>query len=55
MIISKIIIVSVDLSRQKELNADRKAIQQIEFGGQLKNVDGINADGAESVCYNNFR
>ena len=28
---------AVDLSRQKELDADPKAIQQIEFVGQLKN------------------
>ena len=27
---------AVDLSRQKELDADLKAIQQIEFVGQLK-------------------
>ena len=38
MIISKIIIdlIAVDLSRQKELDADPKAIQQTEFVGQLK-------------------
>ena len=30
---------SVDLSRQEELNADPKVIQQIEFVGQLKNPD----------------
>ena len=28
---------AVDLSRQKEIDADPKAIQQIEFVGQLKN------------------
>ena len=28
-----------DLSRQKELDVDPKAIQQIEFVGQLKNLD----------------
>ena len=39
----------VDLSRQKELDADPKAIQQTEFVWQLKNKDDINADGAESV------
>ena len=37
------------MSRQKELDADQKAIQQIEFVRQLKNVDGINASGAESM------
>ena len=30
---------AVDLSRQKELDADPKAIQQIEFVGQLKKLD----------------
>ena len=29
-------LIAVDLSRQKELDADPKAIQQIEFIGQLK-------------------
>ena len=28
--------IAVDLSRQKELDADLKAIRQIEFFGQLK-------------------
>ena len=37
------------MSRQKELDADPKAIQQIEFVAQIKNVDGINADGMESM------
>ena len=30
---------AVDLSRQKELDADPKAIQQIELVGKLKNPD----------------
>ena len=30
---------TVDLSRWKELDADPKAIQQIEFVGQLKKLD----------------
>ena len=30
-------LIAVDLSRQKELDADTKAIQQTEFVGQLKN------------------
>ena len=30
-------LIAVDLSRQKELDADPKAIQQIEFVGQLEN------------------
>ena len=29
----------MDLSRQKELDADPKAIQQIEFVGKLKKLD----------------
>ena len=33
-------IIAVELSRQKELDADSKAIQQIEFVGQLKNLNG---------------
>ena len=37
-------ITPVDLRIQKELDADPKAIQQIEFVGQLKTVDGINTD-----------
>ena len=40
---------AVDLSRQKELDADPNAIQQIEFVEQLKNKDGINADGKQSM------
>ena len=42
-------IIAVDLSRQKELDADPKAILQIEFIGQLKNEDGINADETQSM------
>ena len=30
-------LIAVDLSRQKELDADPKAIEQIEFVGKLKN------------------
>ena len=40
---------AVDLSRQKELDADPKAIQQIEFVGKLNIAGSINTDGAESV------
>ena len=42
-------LIAVDLSRQKELDADPKAIQQIKFVGQLKNIDGANADGTQSM------
>ena len=42
-------LLAVDLSGQKELDADPKAILQIEFVGQLKNVDGVNADNNQSM------
>ena len=42
-------LIAVDLSRQIELDADPKEILQIEFVGQSKNVDGINADGTQSM------
>ena len=42
-------LIAVDLSRQKELYADLKAIQQIEFVGELKNTDAVNADGTQSM------
>ena len=42
-------LVAVDLSRQKELGSNPKAIQKIEYVGQSKNVDGINADGIQSM------
>ena len=32
-------LIAVDLSRQKELDADSKAIQQIQFVGQLRKLD----------------
>ena len=32
-------LIAVDLSRQKQLHADLKAIQQIELVGQLKKLD----------------
>ena len=34
---SKLLIIAIDLRRQKELDADPKAVQQLEFVGQLKN------------------
>ena len=42
-------LIKVDLSRQNELDADLKAIQKTEFPEQLKNVDGINAAGTQSM------
>ena len=41
--------VAVNLRRQNELYTNRKGIQQIEFVEQRKNIDGINAYGAESM------
>ena len=37
------------MSRQKELDTDPKEIQQIEFVGQSKNIDSINADGILTI------
>ena len=34
-------LIAIDLSRQKWLDADLKAIQQIEFVGQLNNPDNV--------------
>ena len=44
-----VISVAVNLRRQNELYTNRKGFQQIEFVEQLKNIDGINAYGAESM------
>ena len=35
-------LIAVDLSRQEELDANPKAIQQIEFSGLLKNLNNNN-------------
>ena len=44
---------AVDLKRQKEVDADPKAIQQIEIVGQFRNVyndyNAIDADGTQST------
>ena len=37
-------LIAADLSRQKGLDADSKAVQQMEFFGQLKNPDNATAD-----------
>ena len=42
-------LIAVDLCRQKELDANPKLSHQIEFLGQLKNVDSVNANGALSM------
>ena len=39
------------MSRQKELDADLKAIQEVEFVEQLNNTDSVNADGTESMFF----
>ena len=36
-------LIVIDLSRQKELDADPKAIHQIEFVGQWKKLDATDA------------
>ena len=41
--------IAVDLNRQKELDADPEAIQKTEFVGQLKHLDGINADDTKPM------
>ena len=35
------ILIAVDLSRQKKVDADPKVIQQIEFVGKFENNDGV--------------
>ena len=42
-------LISFDMSRQKELDADLKAIEEIILTGQLKNHDGVNPDGTQSI------
>ena len=37
------------MSRQKELEANSKTIQQRELVGQLKNTDSLNANGTQSM------
>lgn len=45
------ILITVDLSWQKELDAKPKAIQHIGFVGQLKNSDCLSANGARSMFF----
>ena len=42
-------LIAVDLNRQKELDADPKAIQQIDFDEQLKNDDGEMVGCTQSI------
>ena len=43
-------LIAVDLSRQKELDSDPKAIQQIEFVGQLKKLNN-DSNNVESMLF----
>ena len=45
------------MNRQNKLDADPKAIQHIELIGKLKNANGHNVDGTQSihVCFNDFQ
>ena len=51
-------LIAVDSIRQKELDADPKAIQRTEFGGQLKKIDGnynaTDAGNDQSIMINQF-
>ena len=42
-------LMAVDLIGQEKLDADPKTVWQIEIVGQLKSIDGINADDAQST------
>ena len=42
-------LIAVDLSRQKESDADPKAIQEIEFLGQLKNTDATQSMSVSTI------
>ena len=42
-------LIAVDLSKKTQLDADPNAIQQTELVGQLKNENGINVDGTQSM------
>ena len=46
---------AVDLSRQKELDADPKTIQQMEFVGELKKLNGTDVGHQQSMFFINFR
>ena len=42
-------LIAVNLSRQKEFDADAKAIQRTEFVAQLKNVNSESAYGTQNT------
>ena len=44
-------LIANDVSRQRELDADPKAIQQIGFVGKLKNTNGRNVDSTQSIFF----
>ena len=46
---------AVDLSRQKELDADPKTIQQMEFVGELKKLNGTDVGQQQSMFFISFR
>ena len=41
----------VDLSRKRELDANQKVIQKIEFVGQIKNSNGEDTDCPQSMLF----
>ena len=47
-------LIAADLSRQKELDADPKAIQQIEFVRQLKKTDNANNNSESMLVLTNL-
>ena len=42
-------LVAIDWIRQQEFDADPKAIQQVGFVRQLKDIDDINAGGTQNM------
>ena len=42
-------LITVELCRQEQLDADHKAIQQIEFVVQIKKLDGVNCDRTQNM------
>ena len=47
--------IALDLIRLKELDADLKAIQQVELVGTSKTTDGVNVDDTQPMFFlNNF-
>ena len=42
-------LITVELCRQEQLDADHEAIQQIEFVVQIKKLDGVNCDRTQNM------